>query len=142
MNGFDVKGVAVAALIAFSSFGCASADVEETGQVQQRATVVTQPLPVSSIISTYVNSGMLTFVMASPYVPPLHVATIVITRKASGPTSGTIIPGADTTHGGSVLVSVDPATFTALRAQAMLPFRVVVSYDTLTNKVVQLEIVP
>jgi hypothetical protein len=106
------------------------------------ALLSTQALPVTQIITTYVGSGMLTFTMSTPYLAPFHVATIVITRRASGTTSGTIIQGTDTTHGGSVLVSVDTATFTSLRSQAKLPFSVVLNYDTVTNKVVRLDIHP
>jgi hypothetical protein len=106
------------------------------------ALLATQPLPVATITSTSLTSSLLTFTMHTPYLAPFHIGCIIIRRTRIGHTTGSISPGADTTDGGTVRLSVNAATFTALRAKAILPFRVVLNYDTLADKVIGLDILP
>jgi hypothetical protein len=104
------------------------------------AFISTQPLPVSRVIYTSSSSGKLTFILTKP-LAPLFIGTIVITRTTSGALSSSVTPGADAAHPGKVLLYVDESTFADLRAQAVVPFKVTLSYDDVTLDVVQLELV-
>jgi hypothetical protein len=141
MKKFESKGVVVATLIAFSSLGCASADVEKVGELQQRATVTTQPLPVSRVSYPNNYGNRLTFVLPQPFLGPLFLNSIVITRVDDTEVGSSITRGASSTQGGTVLIYVNAANFDALVSQRALPFKVIPSYDDVTLKMVQLELV-
>jgi hypothetical protein len=100
----------------------------------------TSPLPVKQVISTSPTSPLLTFVLATPLVAPLFLGSIVITRTTTDHLSSSMTPGTDATHPGQLFLDVDATTFSNLRTQAVLPFKVVLSYDTLTNKVTEIDI--
>lgn len=70
--------------------------------------------------------------------PNLYIGTISISRGPV-PISGTIFPGT-ALHPGRALISVDAVTFADLYAQAILPCRVTLGYDSLTLSVLQIEI--
>jgi len=101
----------------------------------------TQPLPVKQVIYTSGTSPKLTFILATPYVAPLFIGAIVITRTTTGHFSSSITPGIDATHGGKLFLYVDATTFADLRSQAVVPFKVVLSYDAVTNDVVQIDVI-
>ena len=103
------------------------------------ALVTTQPLPVSRASYPNPYGNKLTLVLPQPFLGPLFLNSIVITR-ASQPSSS-ITPGAGPTQGGTVLIYVNAANFEALVQQRVLPFKVVLSYDDVTLKVVTLELV-
>jgi hypothetical protein len=104
------------------------------------ALVTTQPLPVSRASYPNPYGNTLTFVLPQPFLGPLFLNSIVITRVTSQPTSS-ITRGAGATQGGTALIYLNAADFTALVAQRVLPFKVVLSYDDVTLKVVKLELV-
>jgi hypothetical protein len=104
------------------------------------ALTATQPLPVKQVIYTSSGGGKLTFILATPYLASLYLGSIVITRTTSGHISGTITPGADATHGGKALIYVDATTFADARSQAIVPFKVVLSYDTSSYDIVHFDI--
>ena len=141
MKSIKLKIVGAAALMAFSSFGCGSTDGEETAEVQQRATVTTQPLPVSRVSYPNNYGNRLTFVLPQPFLGPLYLNSIVITRVADSEVGSSITRGAGSTQGGTVLIYVNAANFDALVQQRMLPFKVILSFDDVTLRVVQLEVV-
>ena len=101
----------------------------------------TQPLSVKSV--NYIASGSvkLYITLSQPLVGPMLLSTITISKKDSGPPiTGTIVP-ADATHPvGKVYIDMDGPTFADTRAQANVPCKVVIGYDTTTYAVVQLEI--
>jgi hypothetical protein len=101
----------------------------------------TSPLPVATVIPDTTNSGMLTFILATPPITPLFLGDIQITRRLSGPNvTGKIAPGTPT-HAGSAFVDMNPATYASTLAKAVLPFRVILTYDDVTKVVSNLEIV-
>ncbi len=101
----------------------------------------TPPLPVKQVIYTSSSGGKLTFILATPYLEQFFLGSVVITRATSGYTSGKIDRGADATHGGKASVYVSQPIFADLHAQAIVPFKVVLSYDTVTNDVVDVDII-
>lgn len=70
--------------------------------------------------------------------PGLYIGSISISRGPV-PISGTIFQGSPT-RAGRVLVSVDATTFSELYAQAVMPCRVSLSYDSLSFEILQIEI--
>ena len=103
------------------------------------ALIVTQPLPVSRVIYTSSYSSKLTFVLQAPYLEPLFLQTIAITRVTSQPSSN-LTPGVAATSGGKALIYLNAVDFAALVAQRVLPFKVTVGYDDLTLDVIKLEL--
>jgi hypothetical protein len=103
------------------------------------ALIATQPLPVGRVIYTSSYSNKLTFVLPAPYLEPLFLQTIVITRVTSQPSSS-LTPGVAATSGGKALIYLNAADFAALVAQRVLPFKVVLSYDDVTLDVIKLEL--
>jgi len=104
------------------------------------ALTLTSPLPVKQVISTSPTSPKLTFILATPLVAPLFLGAIVITRTTTDGISSSMTPGTDATHGGKLLLDVDATTFATLLARGILPFKVVLSYETLTNDVEQIDV--
>jgi hypothetical protein len=101
----------------------------------------TSPLPVATVIPDTNNSGMLTFILATPPSTPLFLGEIQITRRLSGPNvTGKIAPGTPT-RAGSAFVDMNPTTYASTLAKAVLPFRVILTYDDVTKVVSNLEIV-
>src|SRR5882724_4273482 len=100
----------------------------------------TPPLPVKQVIYTSGTSPKLTFIMATPYLAPLFIGTIVITRTTTGHFSSSLTAGTGPTHGGKLLLYVDATTFADIRSQAVVPFSVVLGYDDVTDDVIQIEI--
>lgn len=100
---------------------------------------VTQPMSVTKVITTSIYSNKLTFLVKP--VSPLFVNSIVITRSADGQFSSDINAGADAAHPGKVQIYLNDSSFTSLHAQAVLPFKVILTYDDLTLDVIQLELV-
>lgn len=101
----------------------------------------TPPMPVSKVISTGSSSAKLTFILSPPYQSPLFIATIIITQSSGEHFSSSLTPGIDKQHGGKLYLYVDAATFAVLQCQAVVPFKVVLSYDTTTDEVVQIDVV-
>jgi len=101
----------------------------------------TPPLPVKQVIYTSGSSPMLTFILATPYLSELFLGGIVITRTSTGTATDIIVPGTDQAHGGKVSMFVDPTTFADLRAQAIVPFKVVLTYDLSVSDVLRIDII-
>jgi len=105
----------------------------------------TPPLSVSKVITTASIVGgtvsKLTLILPAPYQAPLFLAVVIISQSTTGRFSSSLTPGTNATHGGKLYLYVDAATFAVLLAQGVVPFKVVLSYDTNTNDVVQIELV-
>jgi hypothetical protein len=100
----------------------------------------TPPLSVRSVGLTVINGITLTFNLSQPFIAPLCLSTILISKKTSGPDiAGKVVPG-DNTHTGRVYIDMNEATYTETKLQAVIPFRVIVSYDSLTLQVASLEV--
>jgi hypothetical protein len=104
------------------------------------ALTATQPMPVIQVITTSLTSPKLTFVLDTPYVGPFFLKTIIVTRTAV-PTPNVMVPGASSTSGGKLYLYVDAATMTDLHALGNPPYNLVLSYDTVTSDVVQLDVI-
>lgn len=105
----------------------------------------TPALPVSKVITTAsILDGSvtkLTLVFSPLYLAPLFLGAIIISQSTTGRFSSSLSPGPDAKHGGKLYLYVDAATFAILQAQAVVPFKIVLSYDVNTSDVVQLDIV-
>jgi hypothetical protein len=103
------------------------------------ALIVTQALPVSRVFYSSSYSNKLTLLL-SPLLGPLFLQTIEFTRVADNQVASSIT-GGDAARGGKLLLYVNAADFDALVQQRVLPFKVILSYDDVSLRVVQLELV-
>ena len=106
------------------------------------ALTLTPALAVQSIIPDTTNSGMFTLLLASPFVAPLCLGMVQVGRKLSGPdVTGTVVQGT-AANPGTAFVDMNPTTYANAVAKAVLPCKVIVTYDDLTKVVSNLEILP
>jgi hypothetical protein len=104
------------------------------------ALIVTQALPVSRVFYSLNYSNKLSLLLSQPLLGPLFIQTIEFTCVADNQVASSITAG-NAARGGKVLLYVNAANFDPLVEQRVLPFKVVLSYDDLTLKVVKLELV-
>lgn len=91
--------------------------------------------------TTVLNGIRLTFYLPQPYIAPLCLGMIIITKKTSGPALvGSVAPG-DSTRFGRVYLDMNEEAFNNTQTQAVIPFKVIISYDSLTLEVFQMEII-
>ena len=100
----------------------------------------TSALSVNQVISPSTTGSKVTFMLAP--VAPLWIGSVAITNSPTGHFSGNLTAGTDAIkHTGKVAIYVDAAAFADIRAHAVMPFQVIVSYNTNTFEVVELELV-
>jgi hypothetical protein len=101
--------------------------------------IVTQALPVSRVFYSASYSNKISFIL-SPLLAPLFTQTIECTRVADNQVASSITRG-DASRGGKVVLDLNPANFDALVRQRTPSFSVILSYEDVTLRVVQLELV-
>ena len=100
----------------------------------------TSSTPPLTIKQAYLTAGpKLTLILDKPYASPLFIYTIVVTRTVTGVVAASVTPGTDAANGGKIQLQVDDATFTSIRAQAVVGGTVILTNDTTTLALVQVQ---